>query len=510
MKDYKVWVLALALFLVGGALFVYKWQGLGYPLLPDEQTRIWTVEATLKFDAGPAPVPAKVTLYVPALTPGFAILDENFVSRGFGFTTRYVAGGRQVQWAVRRIKGEQTLYYRATIYKDPLQVESDSTPPFPAPPRLREAENIALQQLLGQIQSQSADPASFTVELLKRLANPGTDQNVLMLLGSGTGITARAVTAITVLAAAQIPARLLRGVYLVDREQQARLLPWLEVHDGERWIYFDPATGAQGLPDNFLIWWRGSAPLYTRDGGGKTEVQFSVQRNEVDPVLVAERRADAWQSRIADFSMFSLPIQTQAVYGVLLMIPLGALLVVFLRNIVGVTTFGTFMPVLVALAFRETEVVAGVILFSLVVALGLLFRFFMEHLRLLLVPRLASVLIIVVLLMALISIVGHQLGLDMGLSVGLFPMVILTMTIERMSIVWEERGPTEAIQQGVGSLFVAALCFSVMDVGFFKHLFFVFPELLLWLLAITLLLGRYSGYRLFELVRFKSFADRAR
>ena len=238
-------------------------------------------------------------------------------------------------------------------------------------------------------------------------------------------------------------------------------------------------------------------------------MQFSVQRNEVDPVLVAERRAVAWQSRIADFSMFSLPIQTQAVYGILLMIPLGALLVVFLRNIVGIKTFGTFMPVLVALAFRETEVVAGVILFSLVVVLGLLFRFFMEHLRLLLVPRLAAVLIIVVLLMVLISIVGHRLGLDMGLSVGLFPMVILTMTIERMSIVWEERGPTEAIQQGLGSLLVAALCFSVMDLEILKHLFFVFPELLLWLLALTLLLGRYSGYRLLELVRFKTMADPA-
>jgi len=39
-----------------------------------------------------------------------------------------------------------------------------------------------------------------------------------------------------------------------------------------------------------------------------------------------------------------------------------------------------------------------------------------------------------------------------------------------------------------------------------KHLFFVFPELLLWVLAICLLLGRYSGYRLLELVRFKSLA----
>jgi hypothetical protein len=309
-----------------------------------------------------------------------------------------------------------------------------------------------------------------------------------------------------VLAAAQIPARLIRGVNLVDRERQARILPWLEVHDGERWLYFDPANGAQGLPENFLIWWRGEEPLFSMDGGSKPLITFSVQRNEVDPVLVAERRVQTVQSRISDFSLFSLPIQTQAVYAVLLMIPLGALVVVVLRNVVGITTFGTFMPVLVALSFRETQVLAGVILFSLVVALGLLIRFFMENLRLLVVPRLASVLIVVVMLMALISVVSHQLGLDMGLSVGLFPMVILTMTIERMSIVWEERGPGEAIQQGVGSLIVAAICFGVMEVDVLKHLFFVFPELLLWVLAVCLVLGRYSGYRLLELFRFKSLA----
>ena len=504
MQSSKVWILALALFLIGGALFLYKWRVLGYPLLSQEETRIWTVEATIQFDAGEPAMPVKATLQIPGLTPGFAILDENFVSRGFGFTTRYVAGGRQVQWAVRRAQGPQTLYYRAVVYKDPTQVENDTTPPFPTPPVLGEPLDTALRELVAQVQDQSADPSSFTVELLKRLAAPAGDQNVDVLLAGRSDATMRARTAVKVLAAAQIPARLMHGMNLVDRERQARVMPWLEVHDGDRWLYFDPATGTQGLPENFLTWWRGADSVYTMDGAGLADIRFSVQRNEVDPVLVAARRAQTAQSRIADFSLFSLPIQTQSVYAVLLMVPLGALVVVILRNVIGVTTFGTFMPVLVALAFRETQVLAGVILFSLVVTLGLLFRFFMENLRLLLVPRLASVLIIVVLLMALISIVSNQLGLDTGLSVGLFPMVILTMTIERMSIVWEERGPSEAIQQGVGSLIVAAICYGVMEIGVLKHLFFVFPELLLWVLAICLLLGRYSGYRVLELVRFKS------
>ncbi|MCE7903134.1 MAG: hypothetical protein DYH20_10935 [Gammaproteobacteria bacterium PRO9] len=506
MKRYKVWGFALILFLIGGSIFLYKWRALGYPLLPADETLIWTVETTIQLDAGERALPLKATLHIPGLTPGFAMLDENFVSRGFGFTTRYVPGGRQVQWAIRRAKGPQTFYYRAVVYKDPRQVENDTIPPFPAPPALGGAMDIAVAEIVKGVEAQSADPASFTVELLKRLANPARDQNIRLLMAGQTDATSRARVAITVLAAAQIPARLIRGLPLVDREREAHVQPWLEVHDGDRWLYFDPATGAQGLPENFLIWWRGDAPLFSVDGGSKASIVFSVQRNEADPVLVAERRAQTVQSRIADFSLFSLPIQSQAVYAVLLMIPVGALVVVILRNVIGITTFGTFMPVLVALAFRETELVAGVILFSLVVALGLLFRFFMEQLRLLLVPRLAAVLIIVVLLMAVISVVSHQLGIDMGLSVGLFPMVILTMTIERMSIVWEERGPTDAIQQGVGSLVVASICYGVMEADVLKHLFFVFPELLLWVLAICLLLGRYSGYRLLELIRFRSLA----
>lgn len=78
------------------------------------------------------------------------------------------------------------------------------------------------------------------------------------------------------------------------------------------------------------------------------------------------------------------------------------------------------------------------------------------------------------------------------------------MTIERMSLVWEEMGPQEALSQGLGSLAVAALGYSCMSSRYLEHLIFVFPEILLVLLALTLLLGRYTGYRLTELWRFRS------
>jgi hypothetical protein len=42
-----------------------------------------------------------------------------------------------------------------------------------------------------------------------------------------------------------------------------------------------------------------------------------------------------------------------------------------------------------------------------------------------------------------------------------------------------------------------------MGMKWLEHLIFVFPELLLIALAIVILLGRYTGYRLTEITRFK-------
>ena len=50
------------------------------------------------------------------------------------------------------------------------------------------------------------------------------------------------------------------------------------------------------------------------------------------------------------------------------------------------------------------------------------------------------------------------------------------------------------------------ICYVVMDIAQVRHMVVVFPELLLLVLAMTLLLGRYTGYRLLELLRFRELA----
>ncbi len=504
MKQRYVYALALVLTAVGLSVFAYKWRALGFPLTENQETPVWTIESTVRFDAGPGSI--KASLLIPTLTPGFRVLNENPVSRDYGFQLNYGSGGREAQWAVRRASGPQTIYYRVSVYEDPGADQSDTTPPFPPPPVIDEPFRTAVDVLVAEVREHSADTATFTAELLSRMNGRAPDSNVELLLAD-VGSRREFVSSVTrILAAARIPARAVHGFPLAGRQRSAEPVTWLEVHDGDRWRYFDPVSGNEGLPDRFLIWWRGDEPLIRLEGGSGADVSFAVQENHLDAVSVARMQSAKNENRLFDLSLYDLPIQTQAVYGVLLMIPIGALVMVIMRNLVGIDAFGTFMPVLIALAFRETQLLAGVVLFSLLVALGLSIRFLLERLRLLLVPRLSAVLIVVVLLMLLISLVGHELGMETGLSVALFPMVIIAMTIERMSVVWEERGAGDALRAGFGSLVVAILAYLAMGIGWLEHLIFTFPELLLIVLALTVLLGRYTGYRLLELTRFRALA----
>jgi len=86
-------------------------------------------------------------------------------------------------------------------------------------------------------------------------------------------------------------------------------------------------------------------------------------------------------------------------------------------------------------------------------------------------------------------------------------MVIISMVIERMSVVWEERGAATAIREGLGSLFMAALAYLVISLDILTFWVSVYPECNLIVLGLIVALGRYTGLRLNELKRFKSLAQ---
>ena len=114
------------------------------------------------------------------------------------------------------------------------------------------------------------------------------------------------------------------------------------------------------------------------------------------------------------------------------------------------------------------------------------------------------ILTVVIGLFTFLAVVGNKLGIRELMAVGLLPFVILTMMIERFFVIVEEAGIREGLENAVGSAAVAAITHLIIHIETLQLTFFVYPELLLVLAAIQILLGRYTGYRLSEIVRFRN------
>ena len=500
-------VLSLLLITLGSLILAYKCVRLGFPPLPDMQSEAWSIQARIALE--PRSGPARVSLVLPSRTTGYTVSEENFISRGFGLTLDEDTFWRQANWAIRRMRGPTTLYYRATVFRDTRESSFAPRPQYPSVPELEEPFATALHELVTEVRAESADIESFAAAIMARMTGQENDENTRLFLSEVESSIDRVRLVQTLLAGARIPTLQLHGISLELDQQTASINTLLAIHNGDEWLVFDPFSGREGLPDTFFIWWTGDGEMTGERGATLADLQVSTRKQIKSALDLASERARLRDSSIGLISILQLPLHTQSVYEVLLLIPFGILLIVILRNFVGLSSFGTFAPVLIALAFRETELFKGIMLFILIVSLGLGFRFYLERLRLLLVPRLAAVVTIVVLLMTTISIISYEMGMETGLSVSLFPMIIISLVIERMSIVWEERGAGTALREGAGSLLMASLAFLVMGIDILRYWVAVFPEVNLIALGLLVAMGRYTGFKLTELWRFSRINEKS-
>ncbi|MGH8433347.1 MAG: inactive transglutaminase family protein [Pseudomonas sp.] len=496
-------VLIAILVTLGILITAYQIFIVGIPITEDETDDLWNIDAKVEFQASPKN-PVKVQMFVPPLSQDYVSLNESFISNNYGVSINRIDGNRKVTWSARRASGNQTLYYRLVLTKRYSGEKPKAKGPiFRDSIAVEGPEKIAAEALLAPIRQHSADVETFISETIKRVNN-SNDDNVKLLLAGDASTPNKAKTIELLLSIAHVPMERVHTIRLVADQPQSPEL-WLRSFDGENWLYFSPETGEQGLPVDRLVWWTGDDNLVNIEGGKKVQVSFSLNNSEMNAIRLAKLTDESTDADFLEYSLYGLPLQTQQTFMIMVMIPIGVLVILVLRNLIGLQTLGTFTPVLIALAFRETQLGFGIVLFTIITALGLSLRSYLEHLKLQMLPRLSVVLTFVVVLIAAISLFSHKLGLERGLSVALFPMVILTMTIERLSITWEERGGGHAMKVGVGTLFAAALAHLLMSVPELTYFVFTFPAVLLILVGFMLAMGRYRGYRLTELFRFKAF-----
>ncbi|MCG9752707.1 inactive transglutaminase family protein [Vibrio brasiliensis] len=492
--------ISVALLIVAGiALSIFRHQNYGVPWTPGEARQVWDIEARIEFTGQAKPV--KASLAAPHTQTGFTLIDESSSSPGYGLSYVETESGRRAEWSVRQANGPQTIYYKAQFLVDP-QAKIAPVPPSDeiTQPTFDGPAEAAVLALIERANQRSADDITFTRELIKSI-NDNESQNASLLLNRMSKVEA----VDKILAYAKIPSKVVGVIELEDGRRRQTIQHMNQVWDGNNWVLFNPNNANPAISDNILVWDESNVSLLDLVGGQNSQVHFSMIAQDISPTQATKDKVLA--DGLLNFSIHSLPLEEQAMFKTIMLIPIGALIVVFLRVIIGLKTSGTFMPVLIAVAFVQTQLVTGIVGFLLIVGTGLVIRSYLSKLNLLLVARISAVIITVIMIISVFTVVAFKIGLTEGLSITFFPMIILSWTIERMSILWEEEGAKEVVLQGGGSLLTAVLVYLAMTNSFIQHLTFNFIGLQLIVLAAILLLGTYTGYRLTELRRFKPLAE---
>jgi hypothetical protein len=112
---------------------------------------------------------------------------------------------------------------------------------------------------------------------------------------------------------------------------------------------------------------------------------------------------------------------------------------------------------------------------------------------------------VVVLAVTSLALLGSMGGGDLYAAV-LFPMVILTMFVERFTLVMAEEGLRLALARAAWTTAVATAVYPIFHSTVAEHLMFGFPELVFTVIGVLIWIGGYTGYRLFDLLRFRAFA----
>lgn len=502
----KILTLCLFLSIIFTVFSVYyKITYWGFDFRPNRTASVWRIDAHISFK--PTGEPVKISMAVPTGAAKFKILNEDIVAKGYRIE-KSTDKGRIVLTSDPQTQ-DQDIYYRLTVYdnEEGRGKLRENGVQIPRKPVYGEQQMQMAEEILAAADAfDGAWPQKIITLFNQEPMNPTLNAFLPVKMTEKQ----RVQTMIELLAIKKIPARMARGVRLEEGKQAAEADLMLEAHDGHKWRLYDIRTGKAGLPKNFIVFQHGGKSLLDVQGGVDSKIRFSVLKSVTSSFKLAGHRAQLNNfGKMFDYSIYSLPLLEQNTLKWLMVFPLGILVVVLMRNVIGIPTMGTFTPMLIAMSLVKTGFWPGLICFALIITIGLLLRAVLSKLNLLLVPRISAVVIFVILIMQFMTITGYRMNWEIASSAAFFPIIITAWIIERASITWEEDGAANATREIVYSMITAIATYFVISNEYIRHITFAFDEINLVILFTVMLLGTYTGYRLTELKRFSPLAKKS-
>jgi hypothetical protein len=187
----------------------------------------------------------------------------------------------------------------------------------------------------------------------------------------------------------------------------------------------------------------------------------------------------------------------------LLALPFVATFIAGLRQLIGIKSFGIYAPLVLTFAFWATDLKYGLAIFAIVFVTGTAVRYLLRSTRLLYMPRIAIVLSIISLAtLAMLTLGGHYRHYGFS-SMSILPILVMITLIEKFISAQVEKGWRVASLLSLETLFISVAGYFIIKWDAFRDFVLEYPIYVVVLLVLNLLLGKWTGLRLSEYLRFK-------
>jgi len=188
----------------------------------------------------------------------------------------------------------------------------------------------------------------------------------------------------------------------------------------------------------------------------------------------------------------------------ILLTPILAFLVSFTRVVVGLPTLDMLVPIALAFAFVSVGITIGMFVLLAIILASFIAKRSLSSLKIMFYPkRSLSMLFLAIAVFAALT-VGVVLELDRVLSVSIFPILILMLLGDLIVSVQLHKSSAETLLITGTTVALGLVGYIVATSLVIQDTLILYPEIVLLVIPLNILVGRYFGLRIIELLRFNS------
>lgn len=188
----------------------------------------------------------------------------------------------------------------------------------------------------------------------------------------------------------------------------------------------------------------------------------------------------------------------------ILLVPFLATFIVFVRQIIGLPSLEMLVPIALSITFISTGITAGAILLATILLASTIARITLKKIRIMQLPKIALSNLVVAIFVFISLTVSASVGILTVKQLSIFPVLLLILLSEKTVAVQLSRGPQEAFVITSMTLLLAIIGFLILSSETVRSFILLYPELILALVPINIIMGRYFGLRLTEFFRFST------